>query len=78
MIILKKHFNGKDTAIYGDAVSNGCQTFHISELDKVCKEFEVPEKIKQEVIQYHRQNDGADDMSANILDVLKTKKRLHA
>ena len=37
MIILEKHFNKKDTDIYGDVVSNGCQTFHIEELDKICK-----------------------------------------
>lgn len=73
MIILKKHFKGKDTAIYGDVVSNGCQTFCIYELDKVCEEFKVSEKTKQEVIKYHQENQGVDDMSVNILDALKSE-----
>lgn len=34
MIILKKHFKNKNTVIYGDTVSNGCQTFDIRELDE--------------------------------------------
>ena len=42
MIIIKNHFNEKDTAIYGDIISNGCQTFNISKLDEICKKFSVP------------------------------------
>lgn len=34
MIILKNHFQKKDTVIYGDTVSNGYQTFDIRELDE--------------------------------------------
>lgn len=73
MIIIKNHFKGKDTAIYGDVVSNGCQTFCIYELDKVCEEFKVSEETKQEVIKYHQENQGVDDMSVNILDALKSE-----
>ena len=74
MIILRNHFNGNDTAIYGDVVSNGCQTFHIYQLDQVCKKFNVPEKTKQEVIKYHQENLGKDDdINADIFDTLQTE-----
>ena len=56
MIILNQHFEGKDTYIVGDIVSNGCQMFHINLLDEVCNEFKVPNKIKEEVIVAHRAN----------------------
>lgn len=73
MIILKNHFNRNDTAIYGDIVCNGCQTFHINQLDEVCEKFRVPVEIKQDVIKHHQENIGNDDMSANILEQLKTE-----
>lgn len=74
MIILKNHFNNKDTAIYGDIVSNGCQTFHISQLNEICEKFEVPARIKRAVIKHHQENVGVDDISANILDRLKSEE----
>ena len=39
MIILKDHFDDKDTVIYANVISNGCQTFYIDELDKICEKF---------------------------------------
>lgn len=63
MIVLEKHFNKKDTAIYHNVVSNGCQTFHIEELDKVCK--------KQSVLDAFESNKCVDDPSQNILNKLK-------
>lgn len=74
MIILKNHFNNKDTAIYGDIISNGCQTFHISQLYDVCQKFEVPAKIKRSVIKHHHENINTDDMSENILERLKSEE----
>ena len=75
MIILKNHFNGNDTAIFGDIVSNGCQTFHIHQLNKICKKFNVPEKTKQEVLKYHQENLGENDndISADIFDILQAE-----
>ena len=73
MIILRNHFEGKDTAIYGDVISNGCQIFHISELDEICKEHRVPDDIKQNVLKHHQENIGKDDISADILDELIEK-----
>ena len=71
MIILEKHFNKKDTTIYGDVVSNGCQTFHIEDLDKVCKRYNVSADIKQSVLDAFESNKGVDDPSQNILNKLK-------
>lgn len=71
MIILKKHFKNKNTVIYGNTVSNGCQTFNINQLDDICKKFEVPEEIKQEVLKAHQENLKVDDMKANILERLQ-------
>lgn len=73
MIILKNHFNEKDTVIYGNAVSNGCQTFHINQLDEICKKFIVPEEIKKDVLKHHKENLGNDDMSENIFERLKAE-----
>lgn len=70
MIILKNHFDQKDTAIYGDVISNGCQIFNISELDETCKEHCVPDDIKQDVLKCHQENLGKDDVTADIFDVL--------
>lgn len=53
MIILKDNFNGNTTYIVGEYVQNGCQTFHISQIDKVCKNFNVPSSLKQEVVEYY-------------------------
>ena len=74
MIIIKNHFEGKDTVIYGDVVSNGCQTFNIVDLDKICKRFDVPERIKQEVIKLHRENLEVEDTTLNVLKILKSEK----
>lgn len=71
MIILEKHFNKKDTAIYHNVVSNGCQTFHIEDLDKVCKRYNVSDDIKQSVLDAFESNKGVDDPYQNILNKLK-------
>lgn len=43
----KNHFNGKHTYIY---INNGCQTFHIKDIDSVCEEHDVPNSKKLEVL----------------------------
>lgn len=70
MIILKDHFNDNDTVIYANAVSNGCQTFPIEQLDKVCRKFNVPNNIKQDVLKAFKENQGADDINEDIFDQL--------
>lgn len=70
MIILKKHFNNQDTAIYANVVSNGCQTFYAEKLDEVCQEFEVPENIKQDVLKAFKENQGVDNINEDIFDQL--------
>ena len=49
----ENHFDEKDTIIVGDYVINGCQNFHISKLDEVCEEFNVPNEMKKQVIEQH-------------------------
>lgn len=81
MIIIKNHFNNvdtdnyaslpKDTAIYANIISNGCQTFPIEQLDKVCQEFDVPDHIKDDVLIAFNQNQGADDVNEDIFDKLQ-------
>ena len=70
MIIIKNHFNENDTVIYANAVSNGCQTFPIEQLDKVCWKFDVPNNIKQDVLKAFKENQGADDINEDIFDQL--------
>ena len=70
MIILKDHFNDNDTVIYANAVSNGCQTFSIEQLDKVCQQFDVPSNIKQDVLKAFKENQGADNINEDIFDQL--------
>lgn len=53
MIILKNYFNGNDIAIFGDVVSNRCQTFHISELDEICQKYAVPDDVKHDILKYY-------------------------
>ena len=52
-VVLTKHFGGKDTTIVGDVINNGCQTFHIDEIDEVCNKFKVSDKQKQQAIDAH-------------------------
>lgn len=56
MISIRKHFQGKATHIIGDCITNGCQTFHIRDLDEVCEEFRVSAAQKQAVIDAHAKN----------------------
>lgn len=46
----KNHFNGCTTVILGEYISNGCTMFHISEIDIVCVEHDVPDEMKLEVL----------------------------
>ena len=58
MKIIKDHFEGNITYIHGDMVLNGCQFFNIKDLDKVCKKHEVPDTLKQEVIDLYNSKDA--------------------
>lgn len=70
MIILNEHFNGYDTAIYANVVSNGCQTFPIEQLDRVCQKFDVPDNIKQDVLKAFNENQGVDNVNEDIFEQL--------
>ncbi len=56
MIHLKNHFDEKDTYIIGKLISNGCQTFPIEELERVCQEYDVPKELEEQVRQLYYQN----------------------
>ena len=56
-ITLHNHFEYKPTYIVGNYIINGCQTFHINEIDKVCKEFYVPDRMKNQVLNLHSKID---------------------
>ena len=45
MVILKQHYNEKDTIIYGNAILNGYETFYFEQLEEFCKEFDVFDKL---------------------------------
>lgn len=47
--LITEHFEGKTTYIIGDCIINGCQTFHIDELDIVCNSWNVPQDLRDEV-----------------------------
>ena len=53
MKIIKNHFNEQHTLFIRDKIINGCQTFTIDEIDKVCREYFVPEDVKQETIKMY-------------------------
>lgn len=71
MIILEKHFEGKDIAIYRNIVSFGLQTFHIDRLNEFCKWFSIGEKVKQSILDSCASNKGKDDPTQNILATLR-------
>ena len=56
MIHLKNHFDGSGTYIIGKLISNGCQTFPIEELERVCKEYDVPRELEEQVRQLYYEN----------------------
>ena len=56
MIHLKNHFDGNGTYIIGNLISNGCQTFPIEELERVCKKYNVPENLEEQVRQLYHEN----------------------
>lgn len=49
MKVLENHFGGKVTVLIHDRVINGCQDFHISKLDEVCSDFDVPQHMIDDV-----------------------------
>ena len=71
MIILEKHFDGKDIAIYQSVVSFGLQTFHVDRLSEFCKWFGMGENIKQSVLDAFASNKDKDDPTQNILTMLQ-------
>ena len=56
MIHLKNHFDGNDTYIIGKLIHNGCQTFPIEELERVCQEYGVPKELEEQVRQLYYEN----------------------
>ena len=56
MIHLKNHFDGNDTYIIGKLIHNGCQTFPIEELERVCQEYDVPKELEEQVRQLYYEN----------------------
>lgn len=73
MIIIKNHLRNEDTAIYGDIISHGAYTFHISQLNEKCDKSIDIKEIKQDILKYHQENIHRDDMSKNILNALKSE-----
>lgn len=71
MIILEKHFDGKDIAIYHNVVSFGLQTFHVDRLSEFCKWFNMGENIKQSILDAFTLNKDKDDPTQNILATLR-------
>ena len=56
MIHLKNHFGGRGTYIIGKLIHNGCQTFPIEELERVCQEYDVPKELEEQVRQLYYEN----------------------
>ena len=56
MKTIDNHFKGRKTYIIGKLIVNGCQSFQIDKLDAVCREFEVPEQMKNEVRELYYKN----------------------
>lgn len=73
MIIIKNHLRNEDTAIYGDIISHGAYIFHINQLNEKCDRSIDIKDIEQDILKYHRENINHDDMSKNILNVLKSE-----
>ena len=57
----KNHFNGKHTYMLGDYINNGCQTFHIKNIDSVCEEHDVPFSKKLEVLELYNRTPKLTD-----------------
>jgi len=65
---IENHFERKTTYIIGELIVNGCQSFKIDELDKVCKNYKVSDKKKQEVIDLYNSNDPNEDWDSLVGD----------
>ena len=49
-IKINNHWEDKTTYILGDYIKNGCQLFHVRDIDKVCDTFKVPDNVKNQVL----------------------------
>ena len=68
MKVLRNHFDGNPTIFIDDKIINGCQSFTINQLDKVCEEYEVPLKMKQDVLDNYT---GKDPTKEEILSFVR-------
>lgn len=50
MVVIKYHFELKNTYILGNWCKNGCQIFHKDNSDSVFQEFQVPKEKQNDVI----------------------------
>ena len=65
MIVIEDSHNGNDTIVIGHWCNNGCTTFHIKDLDRVCQNHRVSVEDKQvflEAMKTH--NPEAEDWDA--------------
>ena len=76
LITLHNHFDNKTTHIVGNYIINGCQRFHISEIDKVCKEFYVPDRMKNQVLDLHSKIDQSK-IESDLRTFLKSDAEMH-
>ena len=58
IVVLPNNYEGKTTYVVGDYVCNGCQIFHINDIDRVCKIYDVPDELKREVLEIHSSFDA--------------------
>lgn len=56
MLCIPIHYERKETIIIGDVIHNGCQTFHIKDLDDVALRHCVPKSIVADTRRKHRDN----------------------
>ena len=53
LLTIENHFNLNTTYIVGNVITNGCQTFLISDIDKVCEQFTVMQDMKSNILDLH-------------------------
>lgn len=58
--IIENSFNDNTTYLVGDWVNNGCQTFHIDDIQTVCDKFEVCQEEVDHVVNLHRTTGKVD------------------
>jgi len=57
MIVIEDSHNGNDTIVVGHWCNNGCTTFHLDDLNKICKKHFVSEFDKQELLRALKTHD---------------------